>query len=174
MDRTTKVFSVITLLVAALAYQMGGWDLVFAGIKRGLDTLITVAVLIVAAYATAGLAGVLISQESIKNYLGREAGWRGLLIGMAAGAITPGGPYVYYPIARAISSAGVGFATVFTFLTSKGIWDLSRLPMELAILGPRITLIRWLVTSFIPPVLAYIAYRLDKQLEPFLPTGGED
>jgi len=46
--------------------------------------------------------------------------------------------------------------------------------MELAILGPRITLIRWLVTSFIPPVLAYIAYRLDKQLEPFLPAGGEE
>jgi len=174
MDRTTGVFTAITILVAVLAFQMGGWELAVAGIRRGFATLLTVAVLIIAAYAAAGLAGVLISQESIKNFLGREAGWRGLLIGMAAGAITPGGPYVYYPIARAISAAGVGFATVFSFLTSKAIWDLSRLPMELAILGPYITLIRWVVTSFIPPVLAYIAYRLDEKLEPFLPTGGED
>lgn len=173
MDRTTKVFGAITVLVAVLAFRMGGWDLVVAGIKRGLATLFSVAVLVIAAYAAAGLAGVLISQESIKNYLGREASWRGLMIGMLAGAITPGGPYVYYPIARAISTAGVGFATVFTYLTSKAIWDLSRLPMELAILGVNITLIRWAVTFFIPPVMAYIVSRLARQLEPFLPAGGE-
>ena len=102
MDRTTKVFSVITLWVAAWPTRWGMGPGVCRH-QKGLDTLITVGGPHCGSHnGRIGRRADL--PESIKNYLVGEAGWRGLLIGMA-GAITPVDP-CHYPIARAISSAG--------------------------------------------------------------------
>ncbi|MGI6575210.1 MAG: hypothetical protein ACOX3A_05090 [bacterium] len=169
MDRISKIFVGITFLMAGFAYFQGGWELVALGAQKGFDTLMSVAILVIAAYMVAGLVGVLVSGATIRSYLGQEAGWRGLATAVAVGAITPGGPYVYYPIARSISNAGVGAGTVFAYLVGKTVWDLSRIPMELALLGPRITIIRWVVTFLFPPAIIYFVTCISKSLESFLP-----
>lgn len=174
MVGTTVIFAVLTIFMVVFAFKVGGWTLVIAGMQKGISTLLSVAVLVVAAYLVSGLTEVLVTRENISNLLGKQAGWRGLAVGILAGALTPGGPYVYYPLAKTIASAGTGAGTVFAYLTGKAVWDLSRIPMEVAILGTRLTVIRWLVTFLIPPFVAVAASRLGSYLDVYLPARGEE
>ena len=69
----------------------------------------------------------------------------------------PGGPYVYYPIAAALLQAGAGLGVLVAFITAKNLWTVTRLPLEFALLGPRLTIVRFVVTLLIPPLLGLLA-----------------
>ncbi len=153
------VLSAITIGLAAFAHVQGGWALVSTGLGNGVATLRHAAPLVILAFAVTGLMHVLIEPETIRKWLGREAGLRGILVGASAGALTPGGPYVYYPIALAIYRAGAGMGTIFSYLSGKAVWDLARLPLELAFFGPKLTAVRWVVTLVVPPVAGYLGGR---------------
>ena len=85
---------------------------------------------------------------------------RGILIGTLAGAFAPGGPYVSLPIVAGFLRAGAGTGTMVAFLTGWSLWAFSRLPMEVAILGWRFTLIRLASTFFFPPIAGLLAHIL--------------
>jgi len=44
-----------------------------------------------------------------------------------------------------------------SFISAKNLWSLSRLPFEFALLGPRLTLIRYALTFAVPPLLGALA-----------------
>lgn len=50
--------------------------------------------LILAGLILAGLLQVVIPQEIVARYFGREAGFKGIVIASFAGMLTPGGPMV--------------------------------------------------------------------------------
>jgi len=60
---------------------------------------------------------------------------------------------VSLPIAAGLLRSGAGAGTMVAFLTAWSLWAVSRLPMEVAILGWRLTLIR-LCSTFILPIVA--------------------
>lgn len=136
--------------LAVVAYVDGGWSRVLAGLSGTGQLLVDVAVLIVAAFVLAGLIQVMISKETVTRWLGEGSGWRGLLIGGVAGALIPGGPYVYYPIAVAFLRSGATIGTIITFVVAKNLWTLSRLPIEVALLGLHVTWVRYVVTLLFP------------------------
>jgi uncharacterized membrane protein YraQ (UPF0718 family) len=72
----------------------------------------------------------------------------------------PGGPYVYYPIAAVLLQTGAGLGPLVAFVSAKNLWSLSRLPLEIALLGSQLTLTRFLVTLVIPPFMGLLAERL--------------
>jgi len=43
------------------------------------------------------------------------------------------------------------------FITAKNLWSISRLPLEFALLGPRLTIARVIVTFILPPLLGFLA-----------------
>ncbi|MFW6142668.1 MAG: hypothetical protein ACOC39_00355, partial [Desulfovermiculus sp.] len=86
-------------VLAVLAYIQGGWLLVGQGLFIGLETIFQVLPLLAAAFAVAGLVSVLISHNTIERWLGQGSGMKGILLAAAAGALVPGGPYVYFPLA---------------------------------------------------------------------------
>jgi uncharacterized membrane protein YraQ (UPF0718 family) len=103
---------------------------------------------------------VLLTREVITAWLGAESGWRGILVGSLAGALMPGGPYVYYPIAAVLFQSGAGIGVLVAFVTAKNLWSVTRLPLELALLGPELTAIRFAATLVFPPVLGALAEAL--------------
>jgi len=159
-DYTQLFLFLVALILAAITWQLGGPSLALEGLKSGSDFLLRVLLLLIAAFLTAGLIQALVSKEMVTRWLGTGSGWRGLALACLGGALIPGGPYVYYPIAGALLNTGAGIGVLVAFISAKNLWSVSRIPMELALLGPDLTLIRFGITFIIPPVLGFLAETL--------------
>jgi uncharacterized membrane protein YraQ (UPF0718 family) len=147
----------VALALAITAYQQQGVLLVFDGLDAGLSILWTTLPLLVAAFLTAGLIQALVKEQTVKYWLGSRSGWRGLLLACLAGALIPGGPYVYYPIAAVLLKTGAGLGVLVAFISAKNLWSISRIPLEIALLGPQITFTRYWITLVVPPLLGFLA-----------------
>jgi len=157
MIKTTIIMGVAAILLAVLSFIRGGWEQLLKGLVLSGEMLLQVTPLLLLAFATAGLISVVISKYTVSRWLGREAGWKGLLLGALAGALVPGGPYVFFPLAATFLVSGAEIGTVIAFVTAKNLWTVSRIPMEVALIGPEITLIRYVITFIFPFVLGLVA-----------------
>ena len=156
-DRTPIVLACVALALAGLAWWRGGPELALAGLVQGGKTLLNVVPLLLAAFLIAGLTQTLVTREVVTRWLGAGSGWRGIALACLGGALMPGGPYAYYPIAAALLKAGASLGVLVTFVTAKNLYSLSRLPVEVALLGPYLTAVRFAVTLALPPVLGFLA-----------------
>ncbi len=159
-ERTTLILVGVVLLLAVLAWNQGGWEMAGEGLLVGFRTLVRMSPLLVAAFLIAGLIQLFLTQENVSRWLGAESGWRGIFLACASGSLVPGGPFIYYPIAATLFRAGASLGVVVAFVSAKNLWPLVRLPIEFALLGPRLTLIRLAVTLFVPPLLGFLAQGL--------------
>jgi len=153
-----------TIIMAALAaiflivgyYKGQGQHL--TGIKLAVNMAVQILPLLIFAFVIAGMVQVLLPQELISKWIGAESGLRGIFIGTVAGALVPGGPYVSLPIAAGLLRSGAGVGTMVAFLTGWSLWAVSRLPMEVGILGWKFALIRLASTFVFPPIAGLIAH----------------
>ena len=159
-DHTTLILGGIVLLLAGAAWLSGGWELVLAGFMGGVTTLLLVAPLLLCAFLIAGLIQVLLTEEKVTYWLGEGSGWRGIFLACISGALMPGGPYVYYPIAATLLRAGASLGVLVAFVSAKSVWPVVRLPLEFALLGPRLTVARILTTFLVPPLLGFLSQAL--------------
>jgi len=70
----------------------------------------------------------------------------------------PGSPYSVFPIIASFYEAGAGIGTTVGFVTAYSLWSVSRLPLEMGIIGPKVTLARYLSTLVFPPLAGVIAH----------------
>ena len=159
-DNTHLLFALIAIILFGIAWGRGGWALAIEGLKSSSNLLLDVVPLLIAAFLVAGLVQSLVDKEMVTQWLGAEAGWRGIALACLGGALIPGGPYVYYPIAGVLLNNGAGIGVLVAFISAKNLWSISRIPMELALLGPDLTLVRFGITFIIPPMLGFLAETL--------------
>ena len=107
----TLVMAALALLVVILAYRRGGGQHI-VGMRMAWTTLIETLPLLVFSFIVAGLVQVLLPRDLVSRWVGTESGARGLLIGTVAGALTPGGPYVSFPVIAGLLNAGAGVGTM--------------------------------------------------------------
>lgn len=131
-----------------------------SGLKAALSMVIEILPLLIAAFVVAGMTRVLLPRKALSEWIGAESGMRGLLIGTVAGAFIHGGPYVSVPLAAGFLRAGASVGTVIAFITGWSLWAFSRIPMEVGILGWKLTLIRIASAFFFPPIVGLIAQAL--------------
>jgi len=155
----TIIMGVIAIALLIIAYQRGGGEHI-SGLKIAGNLLLQIAPLLIFAFIIAGMIQVLIPAEMISKWIGAESGLRGILIGTAVGGLMPGGPYVSLPIAAGLLRTGASIGTMVAFLTGWSLWAVSRMPLEIGIMGWKFTLIRLACTFFFPPIAGLIANRL--------------
>jgi len=63
-------------------------------------------------------------------------------------------------VAAVLLKSGAGLGVLVAFITAKNLWSITRLPLEFALLGPHLTIIRFLMTLFIPPLVGVLAQLL--------------
>jgi len=114
--------------------------------------------LLIVAFLMAGFLQVVIPPELIESWLGEQAGIKGILIGSIGGALIPGGPYVAFPIIAAIFKSGAGLGTAIAFIVAWSMYSLGTIPFELALIGPKFSLLRIGLVIIIPPLSGLIAY----------------
>jgi len=159
MDTATWVMALIALLLLLFAFLRGG-NVPVAGVRAGAKMLWGVLPLLLLSFLVAGLLQVLIPKEQIRRWLGTESGLRGVILGCIAGGLVPGPPYAVFPVVASLYQAGAGIGAVVGFVTAWSLWSASRFPTELAILGPRPALIRFLSTLVFPPLAGLFAQHI--------------
>ena len=153
----TIIMGVIAIALLFIGYQKG---LHIQGLKTSGNMLMQIAPLLIFAFIVAGMIQLLIPQETISRWVGVESGFRGLLIGSALGGLMPGGPMISLPVAAGLLRMGASIGTMVAFLTGWSLLAVSRLPMEIGLMGWKFALIRLACVFFFPPVAGLIADRL--------------
>ncbi len=155
----TIIMGVIAIVLIFISYQKGGGEHIL-GLKAAGNLLLQIIPLLIFAFIVAGMIQVLIPQEIISRWVGVESGFRGILLGTAFGALTPGGPFVSMPIAAGLLRTGASIGTMVAFMTGWSLLAISRMPMEIGLMGWKFTLIRLACVFFFPPIAGLIASRL--------------
>ncbi len=153
MNKTTLGMAVVAFILALIAFFQGGFPLVGQGFLVGGQALLGFFPLLVIAFTVAGLVSILIPREMVSRWLGEEAGWKGPLWGSLMGAMVPGGPFFFYPLMATLILSGASIGTMISFLAAKTLWNVARIPVEIALVGLELTAIRFLVTFAIPVVV---------------------
>jgi uncharacterized membrane protein YraQ (UPF0718 family) len=148
--------AVILAALIAVAIWRGGGSLQ-KGLTFGGKTFLTTLPLLVIAFAVAGLVQVLVPREFIVKWLGAGAGFKGIMIATLAGAVTPGGPYVSFPIVASLYKSGASVGTVVAFVTAWSVWAVARFPLEMGLVGPKLAIARFLSTLIVPPLAGLFA-----------------
>ena len=155
----TIIMGALAVILLYIGYSKGQ-GLPVKGLKSALNMTVQILPLLIFAFIVAGMIQALLPKELLSRWIGEEAGLRGIFIGTVAGGITPGGPYVSLPVVAGLLRAGAGVGIMVAYLTSWSLWAVSRLPMEIGILGWKFTFVRFACTFFFPPIAGLIAHIL--------------
>ena len=157
------MLSLLALVVAIVAVREGTDGLV-EGLEGTWRLLRRAAPITLLGMTLAGTMQVLAPPGVVGRYMGENSGMLGLLIGMGAGMITPGGPYVMYPIGAALMTSGAGIGPMAGFVSTRNLVTFNRLFVwELPFLGLPFTLTRLAISFWMPIVsviMVPIVYRL--------------
>ena len=153
----TIIMGALAIILLSIGYYKGQGQHV-SGMKSALNMTIEILPLLIFAFIVAGMIQFLLPRELLLKWVGAESGMRGILLGTVAGGFAPGGPYVSLPIVAGLLRSGASVGTMVAFLTGWSLWAVSRLPMEVGILGWKFTLIRIASTFFFPPIAGLIAH----------------
>ena len=150
---TTIVLAVLALAFGIVAYLRDP-GLPWIGARNGLQMLWFVLPRLIPALLLAGMLQVLVPQEVVSRYLGREAGFRSILIASAAGVLTPGGPMVTVPFLVALANSGAATAPLVAYMTSWSLFGMQRIiAWEAPLMGWHFVVVR-VLPSLAFPVLA--------------------
>ncbi|HZK24991.1 MAG TPA: permease [Oscillospiraceae bacterium] len=127
------------------------------GLQLGAKVFYSYLPVLVLAFFLAGLLQVALPTTLVRNWLGAESGWRGIFVGAFSGWLFATGPYAVFPIIASMMHSGASIGTVIALSTSWALLSLSKLPYELAILGPRFTLTLKIVTFLMPLLAGFLA-----------------
>lgn len=153
----------ITVVLAAVAYFLGG-NRHIAGITTGAKMALPILPALLCAFLIAGYLRVLVPESLVREWLGRESGWKGIAVGYLSGILTFGGPFISFPIAASLYQSGASIQTVTVYVTSWALWGGGIILYELTILGPRLFTLRIVVSLLFPLVAGLLAGLLAEQV----------
>ncbi len=151
-------------IVSGVAFALHGAEGLLDGGAGAIDLVARAGPALVLGFLLAGLLTALFPPSTVGRWMGDEASVRGALIGAAAGALSPGGPYVMYPIAAALMHGGAGVTSIAAFTAARNLFTVNRfLVYEMPFLGPGLAIGRTLATVWLVVVataLVPLAFRL--------------
>ena len=155
----SMIMGIAAIALFLIAYSRGGGQHLI-GLRLALNMIVQILPLLFCAFIVAGMIQVLIPQEVISKWVGSESGIRGIVIGTVAGGLSPGGPYISLPIVAGLLRSGASIGTMVAFLTGWSLWAVTRLPLDIGILGLKFTAIRLSVTCVFPIIAGLLARAL--------------
>jgi uncharacterized membrane protein YraQ (UPF0718 family) len=156
VDASTWILAALALVALAVAFLRRP-SLAGEGLLSGWRLLRGVAPELLLGFAFAGLIDVLIPAATMAQWLGKESGARGVLLGWLVGLAMPGGPYVFFPVAAGLFRQGAAPAALITLLTAKTLVSPIRMiTYEAPVLGWPLTLARLVPGILLPPLLGWL------------------
>lgn len=151
MDTITLILIIIAILVLGIAF-LRGRELPLLGIKTAAQTLWRNFPLLMISFLIAGVVQVIIPKELITNWIGSQAGIKGVFISSLVGGLVPGPPHAVFPVVGALYKSGASLGAVVSFVSAWSLWSIARLPVEMALIDPKAALVRYAITFIVPPL----------------------
>ena len=106
---------------------------------EGLDVLKMVLPIILIVFFLMGLLNITVDKEKISRHFGKESGVRGWFYAVAAGILSHGPTYVWYPFLQNLREHGAKDSLVFAFLYARSI-KIPWIPLMISYFGLAFTL----------------------------------
>jgi uncharacterized membrane protein YraQ (UPF0718 family) len=152
-DASTLILVGAAVLAAGVAYVKDP-GLPAIGARNGLSLLWFVIPRLVPALILAGMLQVIIPQETVARYFGRQSGLSALALASLAGVVTPGGPMVSVPLLVVMANSGMALGPLVAYMTSWSLFGMQRIiAWEAPLMGWRFVTVR-VLSSLAFPILA--------------------
>lgn len=126
---------IIFLIVAAIFILLNR-NKAILGFKYALSTYKNLLIVIVGVALLSGIISEIVDENFVKKFIGKESGFKGVLIGAIFGTLMVGPAYVYYPFLKELLNKG---AKINVLATTIGAWaiKLQWLPFAITLLGAK-------------------------------------
>jgi len=150
---------IIMLVAGALTFTAYIKDphLPLEGLKDGWKLFRDIFPALVFAFIAAGMISKVLPRELMTRWLGDESGLGGMIIATIAGALTPGGPFVQFPIVAALLKSGAGVAPLMAYISSWSLLGFNRFFIyEVPLLGWKLALCRVSASLVFPVIIGML------------------
>jgi uncharacterized membrane protein YraQ (UPF0718 family) len=156
MNITLLIMLLLTVAMTVIAYKKSP-KLPLEGLMTGGELFWDILPAMALGFILAGMISILLPKEIMSKWLGEESGLRGLLLGTMAGMLTPGGPFIQFPIVAALLKAGAGIAPLVAYISAWSLTSLNRFFVwEVPLLGPKLAGCRMAVSLIFPILLGLL------------------
>lgn len=147
----------LVLLLTGIALWQGGPGRAGEGYLRGAELALSVLPQIALGFALAGLITVVVPSDLIARWIGEGSGVQGIVIATVAGILTPGGPFLQFPLIAALGQGGAGIGPLGAYLTAWSLVGLNRtIVWEIPLMGTSFTAARWVISIAAPIVVGLL------------------
>lgn len=157
MDYATVIIWIIALALGAVAFFRKDQSC-HKGLQLAWKQARAITPKIVMALLVSGFFSQIIPTELVAQWLGKDAGLRGVMIGSLIGGLIPGGPIICFPVIFVLLKAGAAVPALISFLTAWSVFAFHRvLAYELPLMGIQFVRIRLLACLILPPLAGVMA-----------------
>lgn len=170
-DRVFLAATAAALLSAALLYELRGAEAIRLALADEVRIFTILVVFVPPVLLLAAIVEVMLPRSVVERWLGVGSGFKGIMVATFAGAFTPGGPFLAFPLVLALYRAGADWAPLIAYITSWSILSLARvLVFEIPLVGFELVSVRYTACLILPP-LAGLAARYIARIYP--PPAGD-
>jgi Predicted permease len=158
-------FAALALVSGIACYAVLGPEAFAEAMRDDLGRLGSTVPRIAVALGIAGLIWVMLPRERITSLVGTESGFRGLLIAVAAGMVTPGGPSAAFPLLSVLAASGADRGAMVAYITSWSLLGIQRiLVWDVPFMGAEFSVIRFSISLPLIVIAGIAARRLPVEL----------
>jgi uncharacterized membrane protein YraQ (UPF0718 family) len=157
VDHVTVIIWSITFTLGAIAFFRKDRSWQNGLCLAGKQTCATTPKMVLA-FLISGFFSQIIPTALVAQWLGKDAGLKGVMIGSLLGGLTPGGPIICFPVVYVLFKTGAAVPALVSFLTAWSVFAFHRvLAYELPLMGMRFVRIRLLACLILPPLAGLMA-----------------
>jgi len=151
------IIGALVIAMSAVALAQGGPGRVSEGYRAGAELALSVIPQVSLGFLLAGLITVVVPADLIGGWIGEGSGLRGLAVATFAGLLTPGGPFLQFPLVAALGRGGAAVGPLAAYLTAWSLLGLNRaIVWEIPLLGSSFTLARWVISISVPVIVGLL------------------
>ena len=167
VDRVFLCVSIVALATGIILYEVKGADAVAEALRDDLRVFTVFVVFLPAVLMLASIVEVMLPKSVVERWLGVGSGFKGIAVATFAGAFTPGGPFLAFPMVLALYRAGADWAPLITYITAWSILSLPRiLVFEIPFVGTELTAVRYISCLILPPIAGLLARYITRIYRP--------
>jgi len=160
IDPSIIAFTMLVLITGALCYTRGR-GVFLQGLDDAVAMMWQVLPKVVGALLMAGFVQVILPGELVVKWIGKKAGLKGIMIACLAGALTPGGPIISFPLVSALYRMGANISALVAYLTAWELLGVQRIFIwDIPLMGVKFTVLRVAISVLLPLLAGIIAQKV--------------